>query len=106
MDSPSDDEAAGDVLVGASNNEGSGKVEYVTVATGSRPQLPSTSSSSNNEFGGPSMVRPPASPFNTSSSGKGSIASSSNLGSSSTFKSTTNGGECKGRDELESILLQ
>lgn len=59
------------------------KVEYVTVATNgsgcsSRPSL------TNSE----SVSRPPGSPYN-SSSGKGSITSSSNLGSSSTFKSTS-----------------
>lgn len=74
-----------DALPGGSNNEGLAKVEYVTVET-SRPP-------SHADFAGPSGVRPPSSPFNTSSSGKGSIASSSNLGSSSTFKSIINGGE-------------
>lgn len=69
------------------NDDSSGRLEYVTVATGSRPAAATT----NNEFVGP-IMRPPGSPFNTSSSGKGSIASSS------TFKSSTNGGESK---ELE-----
>lgn len=63
------------------------KPEYVTVSTSRTPSASTNNTASVDYVGG---IRPPGSPFNTSSSGKGSIASS-NLGSSSTFKSLVNG---------------